>query len=94
MPPALLWDNLDWRPGAANGAPLIGGALGWLEGRLDAEHEVGDHTLFVGEVVNVEQGEPARASSTASTSTTPSDRKTLCFPGVWSTVRMSTEGAS
>jgi flavin reductase (DIM6/NTAB) family NADH-FMN oxidoreductase RutF len=58
MPPALLWDNLDVRRGTATGAPLVAGALGWLESRVTAEHEVGDHTLFVGEVVIVEQGEP------------------------------------
>ena len=31
-------------------APLIEGALGWIEARTVAEHDVGDHTFFVGEV--------------------------------------------
>ena len=56
MPPALLWDGLDVRDGAT-GAPLIAGALGWIECRVDTEHEVGDHTLFVGEVVVAEEGQ-------------------------------------
>ena len=32
------------------------GALGWLECRLAGEHETGDHTLFIGEVVSVAAG--------------------------------------
>ena len=53
-----MWHGIASREGAA-GAPLLVGALGWLECRLDAEHETGDHTLFVGEVLSVELGEPA-----------------------------------
>jgi flavin reductase (DIM6/NTAB) family NADH-FMN oxidoreductase RutF len=41
------------------GAPLLVGALGWLEARVVEEHRVGDHTLFVGEVESVEVGESA-----------------------------------
>ena len=37
----------------------LDGALGWLECRLVSEHETGDHTLFVGEVLSVEIGEAA-----------------------------------
>lgn len=57
MPPRLLWDGVDVRVGST-GAPLLEDALGWLECRVHAEHEVGDHTLFVGEVVAVEEGMP------------------------------------
>jgi flavin reductase (DIM6/NTAB) family NADH-FMN oxidoreductase RutF len=42
------------------GAPLLDGAVGWLECRRSAEYEVGDHTLFVGEVVALELGCPER----------------------------------
>ena len=38
--------------------PLLAGALGWLECALSAEHEAGDHTLFVGLVERAERGEP------------------------------------
>ena len=58
VPPIALWHGIASREGAA-GAPLLVGALGWLECRTAAEHEVGDHTLFVGEVLSVELGEPA-----------------------------------
>jgi flavin reductase (DIM6/NTAB) family NADH-FMN oxidoreductase RutF len=57
MPPLMLWQGVEVRVGTT-GAPLVAAALGWLECRVHAEHEVGDHTLFVGEVVNVEEGEP------------------------------------
>jgi flavin reductase (DIM6/NTAB) family NADH-FMN oxidoreductase RutF len=57
VPPIALWHGVATRPGAA-GAPLLEGALGWLECRTAAEHEAGDHTLFVGEVLGVEQGAP------------------------------------
>jgi flavin reductase (DIM6/NTAB) family NADH-FMN oxidoreductase RutF len=53
VPPIAHWHGIDTREGAG---PLIEGALGWLECRLASEHEVGDHTLFVGEVEAVEAG--------------------------------------
>jgi flavin reductase (DIM6/NTAB) family NADH-FMN oxidoreductase RutF len=58
VPPIALWHGIASREGAA-GAPLLVGAIGWLECRLVAEHPVGDHTLFVGEVLSVELGENA-----------------------------------
>jgi len=58
VPPIAMWHGIASREGAA-GAPLLVGALGWLECRLVTEHETGDHTLFVGEVLSVELGEPA-----------------------------------
>jgi flavin reductase (DIM6/NTAB) family NADH-FMN oxidoreductase RutF len=58
VPPIAMWHGIASREGAA-GAPLLVGALGWVECRLVSEHETGDHTLFVGEVLSVEFGEPA-----------------------------------
>ena len=58
VPPIAMWHGVATREGAA-GAPLLAGAIGWLECRLTAEHAVGDHTLFVGEVLSAEAGEPA-----------------------------------
>ena len=55
VPPFAHWHGVGAREGTL-GAPLLDGALGWLECRLAAEHEVGDHTLFIGEVVAVEPG--------------------------------------
>jgi flavin reductase (DIM6/NTAB) family NADH-FMN oxidoreductase RutF len=58
VPPIAMWHGIATREGAA-GAPLLVGALGWIECRLASEHPTGDHTFFVGEVLSVELGEPA-----------------------------------
>jgi flavin reductase (DIM6/NTAB) family NADH-FMN oxidoreductase RutF len=55
VPPIAHWHGIATRADAA-GAPLLEGALGWLECRVAAEHAAGDHTLFVGEVISVEGG--------------------------------------
>jgi flavin reductase len=60
VPPFAHWHGIEWR-GGASGAPLLEGALGWLECRLSAEHATGDHTLFVGEVLSVERGRDGAA---------------------------------
>jgi flavin reductase (DIM6/NTAB) family NADH-FMN oxidoreductase RutF len=56
MPPIALWEGVPLRE-SATGAPLLAGALGWLEARVIAEHGVGDHTFFVGEVVASDEGD-------------------------------------
>ena len=58
VPPIAMWHGVATKEGAV-GAPLLAGALGWIECRVEAEHPVGDHTLFVGDVLSVEIGEPA-----------------------------------
>jgi flavin reductase (DIM6/NTAB) family NADH-FMN oxidoreductase RutF len=58
VPPIALWSGIDVRAGEL-GVPLLGGALGWLECRVAAEHPAGDHTFFVGEVVAVARGSDA-----------------------------------
>jgi flavin reductase len=60
VPPLAHWHGIEWREGSL-GAPLLEEALGWVEARLVDEHETGDHTLFVGGVVSVEQGRPGPA---------------------------------
>jgi 3-hydroxy-9,10-secoandrosta-1,3,5(10)-triene-9,17-dione monooxygenase reductase component len=35
---------------APSGAPLLSGSLGWLDCSIQATHEAGDHTLFLGRV--------------------------------------------
>lgn len=54
IPPVALWIGVDVRDGARG--PLVEGALGWLECRTVAEHEAGDHTVFIGEVESIELG--------------------------------------
>ena len=60
MPPAVLWAGIEVRTGTT-GVPLLAAALGWIECRLRSEHDVGDHTFFVGEVVALEEGEAGPA---------------------------------
>jgi flavin reductase len=54
LPPIVHWQGVEIREGRM--APLIEGALGWIEAKTVAEHDVGDHTFFVGAVVVIEQG--------------------------------------
>jgi flavin reductase (DIM6/NTAB) family NADH-FMN oxidoreductase RutF len=58
VPPIAMWHGVAHTDGS-EGAPLLAGALGWLECRLWAEYPTGDHTLFVGEVLAAELGEDA-----------------------------------
>ena len=39
------------RPGRHTGAPVLDHTQAWLECRLSAVHEGGDHTIFVGSVL-------------------------------------------
>jgi flavin reductase len=55
VPPIGLWTGIETRDGEL-GAPLLEGALGWVECRLGSEHSAGDHTFFVGEVVSASRG--------------------------------------
>lgn len=44
------FDGIAWQPGTT-GAPVLDDALAWVDCRVTATHEGGDHTIFVGEVV-------------------------------------------
>jgi flavin reductase len=55
VPPIAHWTGIETTVGEL-GAPLIDGALGWVECQIAFEREVGDHTLFVGEAVSVRRG--------------------------------------
>jgi flavin reductase (DIM6/NTAB) family NADH-FMN oxidoreductase RutF len=54
-PPIVHWEGVAVHAGAV--APLIDGAAGWIEARTRAEHDVGDHTFFVGDVIRASRGE-------------------------------------
>jgi flavin reductase len=58
-PPIVHWSGVDTTEGRH--APLIAGALGWIEARTIAEHDAGDHTFFIGSVESVERGPAASA---------------------------------
>lgn len=55
VPPIGLWAGIETREGEL-GAPLLEGALGWIECRVASEHPAGDHTFFVGEVASATRG--------------------------------------
>ena len=56
-PPIVHWQGVPTREGRV--APLIEGALGWIEAETRAEHDAGDHTFFVADVLAIEHG-PSR----------------------------------
>ena len=55
VPPIAMWHGIASSEGS-NGAPLLVGALGWLECGLRDEVEAGTHTFFVCDVRRVELG--------------------------------------
>ena len=56
-PPIVHWEGVPTREG--KGAPLIDGALGWIEAETRTEADAGDHTFFIADVLSIEHG-PAR----------------------------------
>jgi flavin reductase (DIM6/NTAB) family NADH-FMN oxidoreductase RutF len=60
VPPIAMWHGIATEPGAS-GAPLLVGALGWLECTLRDELAAGTHTFFACEVARVEVGVDAPA---------------------------------
>lgn len=58
VPPIAMWHGIATEEGAS-GAPLLVGALGWLECSLRDEIAAGTHTFFVCDVRAVELGEDA-----------------------------------
>ena len=60
VPPIALWEGIALRESRLP-EPLVDGAVAWLECLVVAEHEAGDHTVFVAEVLSVELGRDAPA---------------------------------
>jgi flavin reductase (DIM6/NTAB) family NADH-FMN oxidoreductase RutF len=60
VPPIALWEGIELHESDIP-EPLLAGAVAWLECRVVGEHEAGDHTIFVGEVLSVELGRAAPA---------------------------------
>lgn len=55
VPPIGMWHGIETREGTL-GAPLLEGAVGWLECRVRDELATGMHTFFVCEVVYTDLG--------------------------------------
>lgn len=47
------FDVADWFPGTYSGAPLLVGSLAWLECQLVEAYDGGDHSIFVGRVLDM-----------------------------------------
>ena len=46
------FDAVDWLEGPHSGAPLLNGSLAWLECELVDVHQAGDHSVFIGRVLD------------------------------------------
>jgi flavin reductase (DIM6/NTAB) family NADH-FMN oxidoreductase RutF len=55
-PGLAQFDGCSWRPGPYSEAPLLGGALGWLECRVAQRIPAGDHVIVLAEVHTVRCG--------------------------------------
>jgi flavin reductase (DIM6/NTAB) family NADH-FMN oxidoreductase RutF len=55
-PHADRFQNVPFRLGWAD-TPLIDGCVAWFECRHHAVHRVGDHELFIGEIITVERAQ-------------------------------------
>jgi len=60
VPPIALWEGIALRESSLP-EPLVDGAVAWLECGVVGEHEAGDHTVFVAEVLSLELGRHAPA---------------------------------
>jgi 3-hydroxy-9,10-secoandrosta-1,3,5(10)-triene-9,17-dione monooxygenase reductase component len=58
-PGADKFAGLSWRPAPATGSPVLDGVAAWIDCRITAVHEHGDHFIVVGEVADLgaESGE-------------------------------------
>ncbi len=52
---------VDSEPGPCTGAPVLSGALAWVECSLVAVHDGGDHSIFVGSVLDLGHGSGSEA---------------------------------
>ncbi|MGK5440464.1 flavin reductase family protein [Micromonospora sp. URMC 105] len=53
---AAQFEGLHWRAGEHTGAPLLAGALAWLECEIVHSYDSGDHSIFVGSVLAAGRG--------------------------------------
>ena len=49
--------GVGWSPAPFTGAPIIAGALAWIECRLEVTHDAGDHVVALGRVLDLKARE-------------------------------------
>ncbi|MFC6285110.1 flavin reductase family protein [Nocardioides sp. GCM10027113] len=59
------FSGVDWRPSAATGSPVLGGAIAWVDCRIHAVHEAGDHHVVLGRVLDLGVPGPGDAGADA-----------------------------
>lgn len=45
--------GIDWRPAPDSGAPKLDDTVGWLDCKIDAIHDAGDHYIVIGRVTSL-----------------------------------------
>jgi flavin reductase (DIM6/NTAB) family NADH-FMN oxidoreductase RutF len=50
------FDVVDWAPGGHTGVPILADTLAWMECRLAAVYDGGDHSIFLGSVLDIGRG--------------------------------------
>lgn len=53
---AAQFDGIANHPGPATAAPLVDGAIAWVECTVQAAHDAGDHIVFIGKVESLARG--------------------------------------
>ena len=48
------FQGIGWKPSHATGSPVLDGVLAWIDARIEAIHEAGDHLIVVGRVVDLD----------------------------------------
>lgn len=48
------FEGIGWKPSHATGSPVLDGVLAWVDARIEAVHEAGDHLIVVGRVVDLD----------------------------------------
>lgn len=52
--------GVGWTPSPTTGSPMLAGALAWIDCRIDAEHDGGDHLVVLARVVDLAVGDGGR----------------------------------
>ena len=47
------FNGVGWRPTARSGSPVLNGVLAWVDCRIEAEHDGGDHLVVLARVVDM-----------------------------------------